>query len=279
MEDIDKEKSQKNQNKDSPTGDFEELVGIMKRLRSKESGCPWDLEQTPETLAHHLLEEAYETVDSINRKDWGHLKEELGDLLLQIVFQAAIAEERNLFDIRDVIRMISEKLIRRHPHIFGDEKAETAEEVAVKWDRIKREEKAEESMVRMPGGIPALLAAIRIQGQAASAGFDWEDIGGVFGKVNEELEELKCALQGSEGSIEDEVGDLFFAVVNAARHLGIDPEISLMRTCREFVERWEEMESLVRKAGLDICSLTIEEKEEMWQTVKRKRDRGDDCHV
>lgn len=259
---------------------FERLAGVMARLRSMEGGCPWDLEQTPETLARHLLEEAYESVDAIESSDWEHLGEELGDLLLQVVFQSRIAEEHGRFDLADVVDGITTKLERRHPHIFGSVEAPTAEQVSVNWDRIKRQEEGDDAgaPIKMPGALPAVLAALKIQGQAARAGFDWERADGVLEKLDEEVGELKDAVsRGAEsGEVEDELGDLLFTVVNLARHLDVDPELSLRRTCVEFVRRYTLLEEEARRAGGDLGSMTLDEKEALWQGAKGKGVPGEE---
>jgi MazG family protein len=246
---------------------FERLAAVMARLRSP-GGCPWDNEQTPATLAKHILEEAYETVDAIDSADWEHLSEELGDLLLQIVFQARIAEEHGRFDLADVVDGITEKLERRHPHIFGTEEVETSEQVIANWERIKREQEGKEVGVRMPAGLPAILASRKVQGQAARDGFDWEDARGVLDKLDEEVEELKAALAGPVEEVEQELGDLLFTAVNLSRHVGVDPEKALRRTALEFVRRYALMEAEAGRRGVRLETMSIEEKEELWQAAK-----------
>lgn len=252
---------------------FERLAGIMARLRSGD-GCPWDLEQSQESLARHILEEAYESVEAIESADWGHLSEELGDLLLQIVFQSRIAQEGGRFDLAEVVDGITEKLERRHPHIFGEATADTADQVAVNWDRIKREEEGEEesSSMRMPPGVPAMLAAMKIQGQAARAGFDWREGEEVLPKLTEELEEIREAMGGPVDALQKEVGDLLFTVINLARHVGVDPERALRHSCAEFVGRYKSMESEAARKGRKFDSLSIEAKEELWQAAKTRFD-------
>jgi MazG family protein len=247
---------------------FERLARVMSRLRSPD-GCPWDLEQTPKTLARHLLEEAYETVDAIDSGDWEHLAEELGDLLLQIVFQSRIAEDEGRFDLASVVDGITEKLERRHPHIFGAIEVKSSEQVSINWDRIKSEEEGKETGVAMPTGLPAVMAARKIQGQAARAGFDWDDSDGVLDKLDEEIGELREVRDGPPELIESEVGDLLFTVVNLARHLGVDPEHALRGTAREFVRRYAVMEEEARLRGADLASMSIDQKEELWQAAKK----------
>lgn len=250
---------------------FESLASVMALLRSPD-GCPWDLQQTPNTLARHMLEEAYESVDAIDSGDWEHLCEELGDLLLQIVFQSRIAEEQGRFDLANVVDGITEKLRRRHPHIFGDVRAETAEEVAINWDRIKREHEGKQTGVTLPPGLPALMAARKIQVHAAREGFDWNDVEGVTEKLHEEIRELQQARGGPPEPIEREVGDILFTVVNLARHLDVDAEHALRRTAREFVRRYSLMEEEAKRRGVGLAEMSLDEKEELWQKAKRSGD-------
>jgi tetrapyrrole methylase family protein / MazG family protein len=249
---------------------FETLARVMAKLRSPD-GCPWDLEQTPEKLSRHLLEEAYETVDAIDTADWEHVAEELGDLLLQIVFQSRVAEELERFDLGVVVDGITEKLERRHPHIFGQTEVSTAEQVTVNWERIKREEEGKETRMSFPPSLPSMMAASKVQGQAAREGFDWAAADGVLHKLDEEIAELQEARrgQGSAEEIEHEVGDLLFTVVNLARHLGVDPERALRTSTREFVRRYSLMEEEARSRGGDLASMSLDDKERMWQAAKK----------
>lgn len=248
---------------------FERLAGVMARLRAPD-GCPWDLEQTPVTLTRHLLEEAYESVEAIESNDWEHLEEELGDLLLQILFQARIAEEHGRFDLSGVVDGITRKLLRRHPHIFGSDTAETAEEVAVNWERIKRDEEGKEGGLHMPPGLPAILAALKIQSRATRDGFDWLDTEGVFLKIAEEVDELREAEGGPGDAVERELGDLLFTVVNLARHLEVEPERALRGSSREFVRRYNLMEEEAQRRGVGLESLSPDEKETLWREAKSK---------
>jgi tetrapyrrole methylase family protein/MazG family protein len=269
---VDEDKVKGKKNNVAIPGDlgekFQRLARVMARLRSPD-GCPWDLEQTPGTLARHLLEEAYESVDAIDSGDWEHLSEELGDLLLQIVFQSRIAEEHGFFDLAAVVDGITEKLERRHPHIFGGVVAETAEQVSTNWERIKREEEGKETGVTMPPGLPALMAAGKMQGRAARAGFDWADAEGVFEKLDEEVRELREAHGGPFRLVEREVGDLLFTTVNLARHLGVDPEHALRLTAREFVRRYGFMEEEAKQRGVELAAISLDEKEELWRSAKQ----------
>jgi len=254
---------------------FERMAEIMAELRAP-GGCPWDLEQTPETLARHLLEEAYESVEAIETGDWAHLEEELGDLLLQIVFQSRIAEESGRFDLSDVVDGIKDKLERRHPHIFGDAEATTPEQVSVNWDRIKREEEGGYEGMKMPEGLPAMMSALKIQGRAAREGFDWTDGADVFVKLEEEIEELNEAKGGPREEVMSELGDVLFTVVNLSRHLGIDPEQALRATCREFSSRYALMEREAERRGKDLAALSLEEKESLWRQAKGERLGGEE---
>ena len=252
---------------------FETLARVMAKLRSPD-GCPWDLEQTAEKLSRHMLEEAYETVEAIDSGDWSHVAEELGDLLLQIVFQSQIAEEEERFDLGTVVDGITEKLERRHPHIFGEAFADTPEAVTANWERIKREQEGKPSAIRLPGGLPAMMAAIKVQNHAAREGFDWPDAAGVFAKLDEEIDELhEARAEGRTSRIEHELGDLMFTLVNLSRHLGVDPEQALRRSSTEFVKRYSCMEEEAERQGKDLASMSLDDKERLWQAAKEKEPR------
>lgn len=247
---------------------FEVLAKVMAKLRSPD-GCPWDLEQTPESLSRHMLEEAYETVEAIDSADWAHVAEELGDLMLQIVFQAQVASESDRFDLADVVVGISEKLERRHPHIFGEVTVEDARQVAVNWDRIKKEQEGKGAGMRMPSGLPAMMAALKVQHYAARDGFDWTEAEGVLSKLDEEIEELEeTRRSGDTDGVEREVGDILFTVVNLSRHLGVDPERALRRSAAEFARRYSEMEGSAERSGKELSEVSLEEKERLWQAAK-----------
>ncbi len=254
---------------------MEKFAGLMARLRSP-GGCPWDLKQNPQSLSKHLLEEAYETVHAIEEGDWEHLAEELGDLLLQIVFQARIAEENGRFSLADVIRGITEKIERRHPHIFGDVKVNSAEEVASNWDEIKRGEKERKGAERVAAhvGLPALMAAFKIQGEAARIGFDWDSPEGVYEKIEEEIREVADSHLKGDENLEKEMGDLLFSVVNLARHLGVDPEKALRKSCKEFARRLHVMEREARRKGGSLKSMTLRQLDELWEDAKKDRSEG-----
>lgn len=233
---------------------FEELVSIMEKLRSAE-GCEWDRKQTHESLKPYLIEECYELIEAIDEKNDDMMKEELGDVLLQVVFHAQIARERGAFTIEDVIRTLNEKLIRRHPHVFGDSPGYSYKQ----WEDIKAQEKGKKKSSRI-GEInplvPALSMARRIQENASQVGFDWKDPEGVYEKIEEELKELKEAKD--PGELEEEFGDLLFSIVNLSRFLNVDPESALRKATRKFVERFKRMEELIEKDGLVLEELPIE---------------------
>lgn len=249
---------------------FERLVRIMTILRGPQ-GCPWDKEQTHESLRRYLIEEAYETIDAIDLKDYEHLKEELGDLLLQIVFHAQIASENGYFDMQDVAADIVSKLERRHPHVFGETKVSSAREVIINWEDIKsrekKERKEESAIADVPRTLPSLLYAYKLQSKAARVGFDWEHVEGALEKISEEIEEIKQAEKG-EGQVEDEVGDLLFAVVNVARHLDVDPELALKSTCKKFERRFKFMEKEALGHKKRLIDMSLEEKDKLWDKAK-----------
>jgi tetrapyrrole methylase family protein/MazG family protein len=249
---------------------FTGLVEIAAILRSPE-GCPWDREQTHESLKPYLIEEAYEVIDAIDTGDADRLCEELGDLLLQVVMHSQLARERGLFDIERVIQRLNEKLVQRHPHVFGEVALENANEVLRNWDRLKRELKPHASILEgIPRSMPALLRALEVSKRAARAGFEWNDIEGVLQKLAEEESELRHAIQSGETArIEAEIGDLLFTMVNVARHAGIDPEESLRRMVERFIRRFRWMESVAHEQGRSLESLSEEEWEQLWQQAKQ----------
>jgi MazG family protein len=250
--------------------EFAKLVRIMKKLRHPRRGCPWDLAQTPESLKEYILEEAHELIEAIDRGQAAEIKEELGDLLLQIVFLAQLAEEKNQFSVRDVIATISEKLVRRHPHIFGRAKVNGADEVKANWEQIKIAEKNKQSVISdYPLTMPSLLLANRIASQASGVGFDWNDAEKAFAKIDEETEELRAEIRtGRVHKVEDEIGDLLFAVANVARLLKINPEFALARTNKKFTRRFRFIESELKKRGQDIRNTTLAELDALWDQAK-----------
>ncbi|MGB9813776.1 MAG: nucleoside triphosphate pyrophosphohydrolase [Thermovenabulum sp.] len=256
---------------------FEKLVEIMAKLRG-EGGCPWDKAQTHESLKPFLIEEAYEVIDAIDLKNPEVLKEELGDLLLQIVFHSRIAEEEGRFNIYDVIEKICDKMIRRHPHIFGEVKAETPEEVLKNWEDIKKEEKDfssyAESMSELPEQLPALMKAYKVQEKAARVGFDWENVDGAFSKVQEELQEIQEVYKSEKSEkIKEEIGDLLFAVVNVARFLKVDPELALRDATKKFIRRFKYIEDEAKKQSKDLRKMTLGEMDILWEEGKNKEKK------
>jgi len=256
---------------------LDDLVEIMAKLRGN-PGCPWDKSQTHETLKPFIIEEAYEVVDAISRKNREDLIEELGDLLLQIVFHSRIGEERGEFDIGDVIEGICEKMIRRHPHIFGDVAVEGTDEVLKNWEEIKREEKdmksEAESMMNLPKALPALMKAFKVQEKAARVGFDWDDISGAIDKVYEELDELKEVYNaGNSDKIREEMGDLLFACVNVARFLEVEPELALNDAVKKFINRFNFVEATAAEFDKSLQDMSLQEMEELWQQSKKQEKK------
>lgn len=249
---------------------FEKLVEIMAILRG-EGGCPWDREQTHRSLRPYLLEETYEVLDRIDNNQWVELADELGDLLLQIVFHAQIASENGTFTIRDVIQRINQKLIRRHPHIFGNAVANTPKEVVHRWEQIKQNEGKCSILGGVPPTQPSLNRAFRVQEKAAGVGFEWTDIEGVWKKVSEELSELKHAVSTDDKvRIEEEVGDILFSLVNLSRFLGVNPEDSLRGTIAKFIRRFQHVESEMEKAGIPMNQDNLAKMDEFWEEAKTK---------
>ncbi len=243
------------------------VLEVLYRLRRE---CPWDAKQTWESLRPYTLEEVYELVEALGAEDVEAVKEELGDVWMHIVFYARIAEEKGWFDLGDVADALREKLIRRHPHIFGDVRVEDADEVARNWEAIKSREKKKGGILSgVPDALPALVKAYRLQEKAAGVGFDWADLAPVVQKVEEELAELKTALaRGEHHSIEDEVGDLLFAVINLARKAGVEPEGALQRTNRKFRRRFEHIEREAARRGRSLTDLSLEEMDRWWDEAK-----------
>ncbi|GAB4378241.1 MAG: nucleoside triphosphate pyrophosphohydrolase [Salibacteraceae bacterium] len=246
---------------------FERLLLIISELREN---CPWDRKQTVESLRHLTIEETYELSDAIIEKDYDAIKQELGDLIMHVVFYARIASESRQFDIIDVLDEVCEKLIRRHPHIYGDVQVADDEEVKKNWEKIKLNEGKTSVLSGVPKGLPAMVKAIRIQDKARGVGFDWNHRDEVWAKVNEELAELKHEIDrnANPDRIEDEFGDVLFSLINYARFVGVNPEDALERTNRKFISRFTQMEEKAEALGKSLSSLTIDELEELWQSCK-----------
>ncbi len=256
--------------------DMQALLAVMQRLRDPDGGCPWDLEQNFQTIAPYTIEEAYEVADAIEREDYDELKTELGDLLLQVVFHAQMANEAGLFDFGEVAGAIAAKLVRRHPHVFGDESRDTAGEVLQSWENIKsaeREEKQQHSaMDDVPGNLPALMRAHKLQKRAARVGFDWSEVSDVIAKVSEEMQELQheidTASDANQDRIAEEAGDLLFSCVNLTRHLQLDAEDCLRAANRKFEQRFRRLETTVLERGQKTEDLSLVEMDAIWESVK-----------
>lgn len=250
---------------------FEQLIAIMRRLRAP-GGCPWDAEQTHESLTRYLLEETYEVIEAIDEKAPQHLKEELGDLLLQPVFHAAIAEESGDFTMNDIISTLCEKLIRRHPHVFGDLEIKDSEAQIENWEKIKKLEKGDErpsALSGVPDHLPALMKAHKIGEKASRVGFDWEHSDQVFAKVMEELHEFEEAWDGGDPArMEDELGDLLFAIANLGRFLNLNPEEALRKTINRFQKRFSYVEAELLRQGVPMQKATLEDMEKLWEMAK-----------
>jgi nucleoside triphosphate diphosphatase len=260
-----------------PSRDIARLIEIMAALRTPGSGCPWDLEQNFATIAPYTLEEAYEVADAVARGDLVDLREELGDLLLQVAFHARMAQEQGAFDFGDVVAAITEKLIRRHPHVFGDAQGATPDEVKALWDRIKAEEKAarpwpvgrEGALEGAAVALPALTRALTLQTKASKVGFDWNDPLAVLAKIREEIDEIETEItNGASREASAEVGDLLFAVVNLARHLGADPEALLRAANVKFERRFGAIEKALGAAGKKPADATLAEMDALWDLAK-----------
>lgn len=263
-----------------PTDGILALLDVMRRLRAREGGCPWDLEQDHASLARYTLEEAYEVVEAIEAGDTSHMVEELGDLLLQIVFHAQIGNENGTFTFDDVARLEAEKMIERHPHVFGARDAATAQDVLTNWeaDKAKKRAAQAENEKRAPSvldkvntALPALSRALKFQQRAARVGFDWENPMDVLGKIHEEIAELEAEIKSGKNpdSIEDELGDVLFVVINLARRLDVDPERALRRTNQKFERRFRHIETALAAQGKDIHKATSDEMEVLWNEAKK----------
>ena len=270
---------------------IDDLLGIMAALRTPGTGCPWDLEQTFETIAPYTVEEAYEVADAIERRDMEDLKQELGDLLLQVVYHAQMASEAGAFDFGDVVDAVATKMVRRHPHVFGDAQVRDAVELEGLWERVKAEERAERQSDGGPGSVlegvpralPALTRALKLQNKAARVGFDWPDRGPVLAKMHEELAELESALAAkadkaaqSDEEVVAEYGDFLFVAANLARHLGFDPESALSAANGKFVRRFGRIEAMIREdSGRVIEDLDLAQLDQLWNQVKAEEAEAD----
>ncbi|SCW42389.1 nucleoside triphosphate pyrophosphohydrolase [Ancylobacter rudongensis] len=270
----------------TPSRDIERLLEIMATLRTPDTGCPWDLAQDFATIAPYTIEEAYEVADAIARGDLDDLCDELGDLLLQVVFHARLAQERGAFDFGAVVEAITAKMIRRHPHVFGDARGRDVAAVNVAWDEIKAQEKAQRAQRRqarglppepgqgrtldgVPAGAPALTRAVKLQDKAAKVGFDWPDVRPVLAKIREEIDEVEAEIvSGDRKAAAEEVGDLLFALANLARHLDVDPEAALRGTNQKFVRRFAHIEDRLAQAGRTPYGASLDEMEALWQEAK-----------
>ena len=262
-----------------PQDSFLRLYEIIVRLRGPE-GCAWDREQTPESLRSHLIEEAYETVEAITGDDVAHVREELGDVYLLVTMIGVIFEERGAFSVSESLEEIGEKLVRRHPHVFGESAATTSGEIIEQWDRIKVEQEGkgrkDDYLHGVGGSLPPLERACKLQKRAAKVGFDWPDFAGVVGKLHEEIDETKAEhdlyASGSHDvrALEDEIGDLLFSAVNVARHAGVDPGVALHRANQKFVERFGAIERGLRAAGKSLENASLDEMEAIWQSAKHR---------
>ncbi|TMJ28568.1 MAG: nucleoside triphosphate pyrophosphohydrolase [Alphaproteobacteria bacterium] len=260
--------------------DISRLLEIMAALRTPGTGCPWDLEQDFASIAPYTIEEAYEVADAIARGDLGDLREELGDLLLQVIFHARMAQEQGAFDFSDVVEMLTEKLVRRHPHVFGEAQGLTAAAVEGLWDQIKTQEQAQKSrrdsaqhigsaLAGVPVALPALTRALKLQAKAGKVGFDWNDPGAVLAKIREETGEIEAELTRNDRTAAGaEIGDLLFAVVNLARHVGTDPEAALRGTNQKFERRFAAIERVLDQRGKTPAESTLAEMDDLWNAAK-----------
>lgn len=253
--------------------DVNDLIDIVEILRSP-GGCPWDIEQDHKSIRRDFLEETYEVIEAINKEDKDGLLEELGDVLLQVVFHAQIEREKNSFDLNDVADGVCKKMIERHPHVFGNVNAETSEQVLENWDVIKKQTKSQksqtESMLSIPREFPALMRADKVQKKAAKVGFDWDSVEGAFDKVSEELEELKEAVtMGVVENANEELGDLLFSVVNVSRFISVDSEEALTKATDKFIDRFSKVEKMAEEKGINMKETELSELDKLWDEAKK----------
>ncbi|KGQ52791.1 nucleoside triphosphate hydrolase [Gallibacterium anatis 10672-6] len=264
------------------TTKLEKFAEIIAKLRDPNGGCPWDLEQTYQTMPPHILEEAYEVVEAINQDDRKELKEELGDLLMQVVFLSKLAQEEGAFTLDDVIDGITDKIIRRHPHVFGEIKAENSEEVLKNWENIKQQERYQKEQFsildNVPIALPSLLRAAKLQKRCAKVGFDWSELEPTIQKVEEELQEVRDEVSKqpqNPQAIEEEIGDLLFASVNVARHLKLNPEEALRKANLKFERRFRQVEQSILASGRQLEQVSLAEMDLIWDQVKQQEKQED----
>ena len=260
----------------SPDNEGDALVRLAEIIKVLRKECPWDSVQTHDTLTKCMLEEAYEAVEAIQNKDTENLREELGDVLLQVVFHCNLSEEENAFNLTEVINEECEKMIRRHPHIFLEEQVKTIDKALEKWENVKSSEHGEvrytERLERVPKALPALLRSSKVQSKASKIGFDWDDASGAFDKLEEEIKELRCAYENSDTqNMSEEFGDLLFSMVNVSRFLNIDPEETLNDATAKFIRRFASMEQMAVERNLDFAELSLEEMDKLWVEAKNKK--------
>ena len=251
---------------------YQDLLDIMARLRAQD-GCPWDREQDHKTLKRYLIEESYEVLEAIDEENPIKICDELGDLLLQVVFHAQIAKENGQFDMEDVINAVSSKMISRHRHVFGEEEAQTPDDVMVIWEKVKKQEKGQKTQTQVlkdvPSNLPALMRSFKVQQKAAQVGFDWDDVRDAMEKVKEELKELEEAYTtGDDAHKEEELGDLLFAVVNVSRFIKVQPELALTSTVNKFIRRFEYVEKKALEEGKQLANMTLKEMDVLWDEAK-----------
>lgn len=260
---------------------YQDLLDIVSRLRAPD-GCPWDREQDHKTLKRYLIEESYEVLEAIDEEKSDKLCDELGDLLLQVLLHSQIAKENSQFDMSDVIHGVSAKMINRHRHVFGEEEAKTADDVMVIWEKVKKDEKGHENQTQVlksvPGNLPALMRSFKVQEKAAQVGFDWDDVKDAMAKVKEETAELEEAYQTGDGAhIEEELGDLLFAVVNVSRFLKVQPELALTATVNKFIRRFEYVETKALEQGRQLKEMSLKDMDSLWDEAKKleREEKGE----